>query len=264
MSEKYISPSKQILARIETDSRKFREDIEGALLDHPKFDAVEVNKFREITAVLVDMVNEAEDHLPETGSQNYGEVVLFELNNIIDFLDKKDFWKYRFTTSSGSDTGGELLEDPLDSVYYLTSSGALLRIKRSVAVGDYKFHNGVQPFSEATFFTNTSNKKNEKSGKGVFSQKPVLGWSVQDVLTSEFRRILEADVDFNGQYVSKIGLYKKDDEIVAFNYDYNDDGIWRHSGDSVNTISIRDDQAERLKKMGHSSVMEVLKRKYGI
>jgi DNA relaxase NicK len=155
-----------------------------------------------------------------------GEIEKEAIANIMNMLDKmNNVWMYKFSTSP-TDDGIELKESPMDSVYYMTHSGASIRFKMAnISKGLAKV---VQPFAELIYFDKPSVE---------ISTIPRLGYCPIEYWTQEFNDLI-SDKELSGisatDYKSSIKKYYLNGKLLSI--PKNDKVIRDHNGGSVNKI----------------------------
>jgi len=155
-------------------------------------------------------------------------------------LDGMNLWVSKFSTDHSSGGGpvseGISINPEKDSIYYVTASGASLRI-RKVGLEDGKFNlrGVVQPFAEKICFYDYSQRDTFR--KFAISLTPEIGSTVHDFFGSAFRDMIKEE-EINHDFVSAIKIYKKDDKVVDI---VAPEGHTEHNGDFVNKIFFQKD-----------------------
>ena len=166
------------------------------------------------------MMGEGGQKNPENFERAKSDIEQKVVSDIMAALDKLDVWAYKFSTESQG-TGEDITETPDDSVYYMTSFGASLRLK--MANRDKGIRKVIQPVMEKVFF--------EKIGEEL-SETPKIGYFVHEYATQDFFDKLAAN-SIEGDYRSSIKKYKRGNEIEIpklENIKYS------HGGSPVNKI----------------------------
>jgi hypothetical protein len=152
------------------------------------------------------------------------------LESLITYLDNRGFWLAKFGTESSGGLGmSEPLQEPDndDSIYYMTESGATLRVKRAVIKEG--LDKVVQMVMEKALFFGPD---------GEISEVPKLGYKVREYLTTSLLDALESG-DFS-KYKPKIDIYRKDRNIGAVAKLDEETGrinlTANHTGDRVNKV----------------------------
>ena len=122
------------------------------------------------------------------------------LSDLMTTLDRLDVWSHKFSTESQG-TSENLIETPNDSVYYMSSSGASLRLK--MANRNQGVKKVIQPIMEKIFF--------EKLGEEI-SETPKLSYFVREYATQDFLDRLTVEPSEN-DYQSPIRKYERGGKI---------------------------------------------------
>ena len=152
------------------------------------------------------------------------------MKELIAQLDSLSVWQAKFATEC---SGGASSDVPLqkynkdeDSLYYMTLSGATMRIKTvGLANGLQRV---VQPFTEKILFIGPN---------GEISESPREGNVVEEYLTDSFSSAVAGkDVE---TYQSGLEIYRREGEVAAISHK-NEQGLTSfspaHTGDRVNKI----------------------------
>lgn len=141
-------------------------------------------------------------------------------------LDNMDLWVSKFSTMLRSiDSEAPLVENPKgDSVYYTTSSGISLRLRKISLEEGLGLQGVIQPFAERIFYVSDNEA----------SLKPKIGFATREFFTREFDEILEKQ-NINSDFDSKIKIYEKDEKIFGIVMPEGDNAA-PHEGDRINKI----------------------------
>ncbi|PIZ00755.1 hypothetical protein COY62_01190 [bacterium (Candidatus Howlettbacteria) CG_4_10_14_0_8_um_filter_40_9] len=154
----------------------------------------------------------------------YGALCDQFIEKTTKYLDSLDMWTAKFSTEcSGGRSEGPLETTPDDSVYYMTSKGISLRLKkanRGKGLGQV-----IQPFFEKIVFVSSENRD--------VVERPELGFSVREYITRDFFN-LQNQSSANEDYHSGLKIYYKNDRI--FYIKTPDSAPEKHEGDRVNKI----------------------------
>lgn len=160
-------------------------------------------------------------------SQQYKQETEKAILQVLEYLDNAGIWSFKFSTeASGGKSQGQLEFFEDDSIYYMTESGASIRIKRSAVNDGYDFGAIFQPFMEKIFFMSGRAKG------GIMESVPALGFSVIDYKTKEFERRIKSH-DAKGDFTSPLTVYMKEGKPYAVG---GPEDIRIHEGDRVNKI----------------------------
>ncbi len=126
------------------------------------------------------------------------------LSDLMITLDPLDVWSHKFSTESQG-TGENLTETPNDSVYYMTSFGASLRLKMTNKIVNKGegIKKVIQPIMEKIFF--------EKPGEEI-SETPKLGYFVREYTTQDFLDKLAVE-STDSDYQSSVRKYERGGKI---------------------------------------------------
>ncbi len=186
----------------------------------------EMKKIKEIDRELDDFVAafKKETDGVERGSPKYIEICNTYIKEVEEWLDLKKIWSYKFSTERGGGINEELTQGPEDSLYYMTSSGVSLRLKRSI-VAKEGLGNAIQPFYEKIKF--------ERLPEDKISEEPVLGYFVREHTTQKFWDEVKKP-ETTDDFDSEIEKYNVDGKT----YYITPKGVkvHLHDGDIVNQI----------------------------
>jgi hypothetical protein len=179
-----------------------------------------IKKIETDRAIQEETVKEGRQVLPPVPIGGIQEKVV--LSNIINLLDRYDnIWQYKFSTGD-LDKDGKPLSPEKDSIYYMTRSGASLRLKMTNR--DKGLRKVVQPFSEFIYFMQT---------KDDISETPKIGYITQEFFSQEFLDLLENGQIPSDDYVSSIKKYFEDNKLTAVTAPKS---ALKHDGNLVNKI----------------------------
>lgn len=137
---------------------------------------------------------------PEVFVRARTEIEQKVLSDLMVIFDRLDVWVHKFSTESQG-TGENLTETSKDSIYYMSSSGASLRLKMSNR--NQGVSKVIQPIMEKIFF--------EKPGEEIV-ETPKLGYFVREYTTQDFlNKLGEESID--SDYQSSIRKYERGDKI---------------------------------------------------
>jgi ribonucleotide reductase alpha subunit len=152
------------------------------------------------------------------------------ISDVIDGLDQLDIWSYKFSTLSQGiaedleKTSSERTPD--DSIYYMTPSGASLRLK--MANRNRGAKTIIEPIMEKIFF-----EKVGADGKDL-SEVPKIGYNVVEYATQEFFNLMAAkDTKIGSAYKSSIKKYNQGGKIEIPKLE---NVKYSHEGSPVNKI----------------------------
>jgi len=201
---------------------KGRAEFLGSIKDIPKerysITKEEFNALHEVSVLIKKVIHEQRG-LP-----------IENLYVLINKLDSLDLWKSKFSTecAGGPSNSVELQESSSDdSIYYMTLSGATLRLKM-VNINE-GLESVIQPFMEKVIFESPSR---------TISEIPQIGHRVSEYFSLNFNlAIQEGDVSL---YKPVLDIYQQDRKIKAVTRFNEKTGFISpsvdHYGDRVNKL----------------------------
>lgn len=185
-----------------------REILEGTRTEYRAFQREELNALRDIereVRIFTDQFGEEESS--------------FFIDALEQKLDRFSFWKAKFSTGDYVGNSREYLQDldvdpARDSLYYMSPSGATLRLKKAVlydpvarAADTNHIENAVQPIADLVTF--------RKSGEDFHLELlPHIGFVVREYFTTTFQNALLQGAQIHGlPIVSPLELYVDDTGI---------------------------------------------------
>lgn len=199
-------------------------------LDHPAPLRVEINEinqeefrfvqgeFRSLQHWAREVEDAVKGKTPEQKMARYKH----ELDLMIHTLDPLG-WAAKFSTSVRDDIRN-LAEDENDSLYYMTSSGMTLRLKKAMLLSDGLEQVIRSPKEKCLFLAPRTR---------IFISQPTVGHYIEEFSSPEFKKAVEGNSD---EVISSLQLFKND------NGDYvkvASAGV-RHPGHAVNRIYFSD------------------------
>ncbi len=160
------------------------------------------------------------DYYSEGFVKEKNEIEQRVLSDLIITLDHLDIWSHKFSTESQG-SGENMIETPNDSIYYMSPSGASLRLK--MANRNQGIDKVIQPIMEKIFF--------EKLHEEI-SETPNLGYFVREYATRDFFDLL-AGGSIDDDYQSSIRKYERGGKIEIPKLD---NIKYSHEGSPVNRI----------------------------
>lgn len=149
------------------------------------------------------------------------------LEQVVQFLDSQDMWKEKFTTRDDNRAASEEEKDATDSIYYVTSNGQSLRLRKHALLKD-GLSGSIEPFMEKIFFVDKQYESPNDQAR--ISDEVTEGHYVREFITDEFRAAQNNSTP--KKFTSRIRRYEKSDNIIYLN---PVDGH-RHRGQKVHKI----------------------------
>lgn len=216
-----------VLEHLRLRDQQRRDRLAGITPEHRVISPQEISEVRNIQGVLVDFLD------------RYGESSNFEhLCALERYLDSLSLWRFKFSTGEYDREGRFILDDTLDSLYYVTASGISLRLKRSALAhaerdgeGACNLESVVQPFADLVIFRR---KGEEAAHLSYWETEPSIGFPVREEFTISFGDVLK-DTSYRESFVSPLELYRDDKGLK----DVGCDPRFRagtHDGHDVNRI----------------------------
>lgn len=175
--------SSGVLAELEERRRRKEEWLENSRLEHRTIPREEILGVCAVHRTLADFLD------------RYGESTDPEhLKALVSYLDTLPLWKAKFSTGEYDREHRLVIDDVMDSLYYLTPSGLSLRLKRSLLVDGEKMGEGsdmravIQSFADLILF------RRKEEGREAFlsywDDFPITGspvteyfsWTLEEVL----------------------------------------------------------------------------------
>jgi hypothetical protein len=153
-----------------------------------------------------------------------------KLREVESVMDRRDFWKHKFSTQPGSGDVNDLARSPQDSIYYLTPNGLSLRLKKILAYSPQEDEPLVYPVFEKAVF--------HEDGQEGYVLAPRIGLWTGEFASSDFlklQRDFMAGKPLPPEYQSKLGFYEKGGKIVGVASELKGEDPY-HNGDRVNHI----------------------------
>ncbi len=210
----FFSGAENIINELAEKKKKYLESLKDLPYKTEVFPVAELEQLRDVNLftnfaierfeneikLLETTFGKAGENNPEAFVRAKNEVEQKVLSDLIATLDRLDVWSHKFSSESQG-TGENLIETPNDSVYYMSSSGASLRLK--MANRNQGVKKVIQPIMEKIFF--------EKPGEEI-SETPTLGYFVREYATQDFlNEFKEESID--SDYQSSIRKYERGGKI---------------------------------------------------
>lgn len=217
MAEKtnnFFSGAENIIKGLAEKREKYLESLKDLPCKSEIFPVAELKQLRDVNLFINFAIERFEQEVklletafgkdgkndPEAFEKAKNEVEQKTLSDLMATLDRLDVWSHKFSTESQG-TSENLTETPNDSVYYMSLSGASLRLKTANRSQGVK--KVVQPIMEKIFF--------DKPGEAV-SETPKLGYFVREYATHDFLNKLEEET-IDSDYQSSIRKYERGNKI---------------------------------------------------
>ena len=218
----------RVLEELDQKKKKLEASLAGILPRFETIPASEIQKIREIRALVHKRVDQYERELALLSpGQTTDNAYLGYVAKLEELLDSALNWRAKFTTESGSGEDDPISFDPkLDSTYYVTPSNTSFRLRRISLKEGRGLRGAIQPFAERIYYRG--------SGKdGVIHLDPKVGLYVVEIFNNEFSARIRAPGEDYGEFQSKIGIYEKDGRTLHIDAKSKDN---IHYGDRINKI----------------------------
>lgn len=171
-------------------------------------------------------------HAYEIKSRIYKPVMDLEnrhLEQVVQYLDGLDIWTMKFTTRNEHRSASEEEKEVTDSIYYVTSTGQSLRLRKYGLLKD-GLSGSIEPFMEKIFFIDKQYDYSNDQAK--VSDEAAEGSFVMEYTTDEFKEAQNGAT--TKEFTSRIRRYEKDGNITYLN---PVDGH-KHRGQKIHRFSV--------------------------